>query len=162
MFTRNVGLRGEWEGYRISDAVHEHGTTDGLCLSPMYRLGHHTPLATIPLAAAIPPRAAPRVPTPVAPSQPRHVSFSAEALVGFDSSAHQPKGSRDLNAFAEKLKTTRYGSIRVVGYTDGVGSAACNQKLSKCPAESVKAYLVETSGVEDSRILTEGKARATR
>lgn len=46
--------------------------------------------------------------------------------------------------------------ISVEGYTDRIGSAAYNQKLSPQRAESVKTYLVESKGIDPAKISAVG------
>ena len=46
--------------------------------------------------------------------------------------------------------------LRIEGHTDSTGSAAHNVELSRRRADAVKLYLVETFGVDSSRIETKG------
>ena len=55
-------------------------------------------------------------------------------------------------------KNTQY-NVTLVGYTDDVGSAKNNQKLSLKRAKAVKADLVQR-GVDTSRVNAEGKGEA--
>lgn len=65
----------------------------------------------------------------------------------------------ELNKLADKMKRDPELVIKITGYTDNVGSPKYNIKLSLDRANSVKAYLVK-EGVEDDRIITEGKGDA--
>jgi hypothetical protein len=58
----------------------------------------------------------------------------------------------DLVAYMVRKEDDR---IEVAGYTDNVGSAASNIKLSQDRAEVVKAYL-ETKGISGDRIIAKG------
>lgn len=59
-----------------------------------------------------------------------------------------------LDKVADLMKDKGY-SLKLDGYTDNVGSAAVNQKLSKDRADAVKTYLV-SKGVNASKIETAG------
>jgi OOP family OmpA-OmpF porin len=48
----------------------------------------------------------------------------------------------------------------VTGYTDRIGSDAYNQRLSEQRADAVKAYLVQTGGIDATKILADGKGKA--
>ncbi len=58
----------------------------------------------------------------------------------------------NIKRFAEFLKSTPIYKVRIVGYTDSIGSAAANRKLSQRRAEKVKELLI-AAGV-DSAILS--------
>ena len=69
----------------------------------------------------------------------------------------RPDGKAALDTFASELRGTRFNTIVVEGNTDRLGSDAYNQKLSEQRAQSVKAYLTNTSGIDGSRISAVGK-----
>jgi len=46
--------------------------------------------------------------------------------------------------------------LRIEGHTDSTGSAAHNLELSQRRADAIKTYLVDTFGVEPSRLETRG------
>jgi OmpA-OmpF porin, OOP family len=81
---------------------------------------------------------------------------STDALFDFGKADLRPAGRALLDEFASNLDATSPASIRVIGYTDRIGSDAVNQRLSEQRAESVKAYLV-SKGVSSSRMQTEGR-----
>jgi outer membrane protein OmpA-like peptidoglycan-associated protein len=87
--------------------------------------------------------------------------LSTDALFAFDRFALsdiKPDGRAQLDALAEKLVEPRVKSehIRVIGYTDRLGSAAYNQELSQRRAASVRDYLVG-KGISADRIDAEGR-----
>ena len=102
------------------------------------------------------------VPAPVhAPAEmPTKVRFATDELFDFDKAVLKPGSSRyQLDEFAAKLKTLHYDSIKVVGYTDRIGSEVYNNHLSRIRAEVVKNYLV-TKGVVSEKIRAEGRGEA--
>ncbi|ACN98475.1 OmpA family protein [Sulfurihydrogenibium azorense] len=60
-----------------------------------------------------------------------------------------------LNVVARYLKTHPDVKVKIVGYTDNIGSKAYNDKLALKRAETVKKYLVKM-GIDPNRILIEG------
>lgn len=60
-----------------------------------------------------------------------------------------------LNVVARFMKTHPSVKVKIVGYTDDVGSKSYNDRLARKRALSVKNYLVK-QGVEPSRIVIEG------
>lgn len=91
--------------------------------------------------------AVPAKPVPV-PATPEKITLSADALFHFDKSGTQdllPKGRAELDDLAQKLaeRKVTVKSLSVTGYTDRLGSAAYNQRLSLARANTVKRYLQE-------------------
>lgn len=100
--------------------------------------------------------AAPKAtPAPVVTGNPR--VLSADALFAFDKSELSPGGRVFLDEMVVTLRARgdNLRSVRVVGYTDRLGSDAYNRDLSQRRADSVKAYLV-AQGVPGDRVITEG------
>lgn len=60
-----------------------------------------------------------------------------------------------LNILAKYLKTHPDVKVKIVGYTDDVGSKAYNDKLALQRAQTVKKYLIKF-GVNPDRIIIEG------
>jgi OmpA-OmpF porin, OOP family len=104
-------------------------------------------------AAAVPP------PAPVAAvvvPLPRKISFSGDALFGFDESSLRPEGKVMLDALVRQLQGAEFDTILVTGHTDRIGRSEYNQKLSERRATTVKDYLVSKQ-VRAFRIDAEGK-----
>ena len=142
-----------------------------------WRTGEWTPaLATAPCDAVIAPVAvvvapAPMVATPV--SEPKvapapvpapvvvmvpvtqKISFSGDALFGFDKSVLRPESRELLDGLARQLTGTTSDSITVTGNTDRIGSSKYNQKLSEQRAVAVKDYLV-SKNVQATSIVAKG------
>ncbi|QBQ53251.1 OmpA family protein [Nitrosococcus wardiae] len=73
----------------------------------------------------------------------------------FDSAALAPEAEKILNQVAESLQANPDIEVIIEGYTDSIGSAAYNQRLSQLRAESAMNYLV-SQGVEQSRLKAVG------
>jgi OOP family OmpA-OmpF porin len=100
-------------------------------------------------------------PTAPMPATPKRVSYSAESMFSFDRAVLRPEGKAALDKFALELRDTTFDSISVEGFTDRLGSADYNQRLSQERADVVKAYLVETGNVDASKVRAVGKGEAT-
>lgn len=65
-----------------------------------------------------------------------------------------------LDEVALRMKQDPAASALILGYTDGQGSPAGNQRLSLARAEAAKKYLVDRHGLDAGRIVVEGKGNA--
>lgn len=61
----------------------------------------------------------------------------------FDESILTAKAKGELDKVARSLNGRKYRSVTVFGYTDNIGTAKYNKKLSQRRADAVKKYLVE-------------------
>jgi OOP family OmpA-OmpF porin len=64
-------------------------------------------------------------------------------------------GQTVLRALAVPLKTAGTSKVVVGGYTDSVGDAKANMRLSRARANSVKVFLVK-QGVSAARLIVRG------
>ena len=78
------------------------------------------------------------------------------AYFGFDSSEPQDGSLWAVGFVANYLKQNPDAKLNIIGYTDQMGNAGYNEKLSKKRADAVKQLLVEM-GVDTSRLASEGK-----
>ena len=78
------------------------------------------------------------------------------AYFGFDSSEPQDGSLWAVGFVANYLKQNPDAKLNIIGYTDQVGNAGYNEKLSKKRADAVKQLLVEMGG-DTSRLVSEGK-----
>lgn len=179
-FSPSFLVRGEAERYRINDAVGNHGGVNVLSLALVFPFGRApapaprmmaapayvappppppAPPAPPPVVAAAPPAPVVVAPIVVAPP-PRRVSFEADSLFAFDQFAVTPKGKVALDTFADELRGIRFDVITIEGHTDRLGSVPYNQKLSTRRAESVKAYLVGSAGIDGTKLSAIGKGES--
>ncbi|MEO8118446.1 MAG: outer membrane beta-barrel protein [Rhodoferax sp.] len=166
-FTESLALRAEVERYRINDAVGNKGDVDLVSVGLVYRFGAKTqapvarmaepaPAPVALLAPAAEPVAVTPPPVPVPPPMPMKVSLSADSLFDFDKASVLPSGKQQLDKFVADLQGVEFDVIVVTGHTDRIGAHAYNLKLSTRRAEAVRAYLMESSGVPASKIVTKG------
>lgn len=161
--TRAIGLRFEVERYRVDDGIGNKGDIDLVSFGLLYRFGSSGPaperVAEIPAPTPPPaPEIAPAAPSPVAivPSSPKTSVLSADALFDFDGANVKPAGQASLDRFAASLKGTSYSLITISGYTDRLGPAGYNQRLSARRADAVKAYLEKSAGIPPERMVARG------
>lgn len=89
-----------------------------------------------------------------------HLMLNGDLLFGFDSAVLGPEGRRALDRVAAQLQEDgRTSGIRILGYTDSLGDANYNLRLSQQRAEAVKDYLV-TRGLSRSGIEATGLGEA--
>jgi len=96
------------------------------------------------------------------PGGPAHVAaateVSADFLFDFDSATLVPGAAQAIDSKVMEVldKAERVETLRVIGFTDRLGSDAYNQQLSQQRADAVKRYLV-SRGVPGDAILTAGR-----
>jgi len=115
-----------------------------------------------PAPAVVEPPAPAPAPTPVPappPARFEKVTMSATELFGFDSARLAPNQPKldDIASFLNANPTV--DKVTITGYTDRIGPAAYNQKLSERRANAVKDYLVG-KGVAATRLEAVGKGAA--
>jgi OOP family OmpA-OmpF porin len=82
--------------------------------------------------------------------------LSARELFAFDNATIRGPIAK-LDEIAEAMnRDPQIGQVRIVGYTDRLGSKAYNQQLSERRAQAVKQYLV-SKGVAARRLVAVGK-----
>lgn len=165
-FNQSVGLRGEWERYRISDAVSGRSNMNVYSVSLVFPFGRKPEPTHVAEAPAPEPVSAPAAPVVVArapvapPPVPEKITLSADSLFDFNKADVKPEGKQSLDTLAYDLKSTNFNAVSVTGYTDRIGSNEANMELSLRRAESVKQYLVDDGGIEAAKIFTSGKGEA--
>jgi outer membrane protein OmpA-like peptidoglycan-associated protein len=78
-----------------------------------------------------------------------------DVLFAFDSAKLNSGSSSTLDRLASFLKQHNQDQVRIAGYTDSVGSASYNMKLSKERAASVKTAMMDR-GINPDRMQTVG------
>ena len=173
-FSPSLLMRAEAERYRVNDAVGNRGDVNLFSVSLIIPFGRAPAVvARAPAPAYVAPApepmpapapvvvAAPPVAPVVLPPERRRVSFSADSLFSFDKSDIRAEGKAELDGLAKQLQGTRFDVVTVEGHTDRLGSTAYNQRLSEQRANSVKAYLVSSGGVESGKVSAVGKGEST-
>lgn len=106
------------------------------------------------------PAVVPAEPEIAAPAAAKEYVLSGDFLFDFDKSNLTAKGKSTLNRVAKEIKETGATNVVVTGYTDRLGDAAYNQKLSQKRANTAKAYL-QAQGVQ-ANIKAVGKGKANQ
>jgi OmpA-OmpF porin, OOP family len=164
--TRALGLRAEWERYRVNDAVGNRGNVDMFLVGLVYTFGVRD--------SAPPPRATPET-TYVAPVAAAPVAEPARepvlvivpvatarycSILDIHFEINQKTVQREAEERIDKLAIfmKKYPDTTAVieGHSDEVGNAADNMKLSERRAEGVVTYLVNRSGIARSRLKSVG------
>jgi outer membrane protein OmpA-like peptidoglycan-associated protein len=106
----------------------------------------------------------PQYPASVKPAEPAQsevitLSDAGDVLFAFNQSELTPTAKSQLDSIMGKLEDADVVSIKVVGFTDSVGSDAYNQALSQRRASSVAEYLL-SQGVAPNKLTSEGKGES--
>ena len=96
-----------------------------------------------------------------APEEVEEVVVLRGVNFAFDSSKLDSTAQGILNEAARIIKSHPTMKVRLLGYTDSIGTDAYNLGLSQRRANAVKTYLVE-QGVNPTRMLAEGMGKSFR
>lgn len=172
-FTPALGVRGEWERYRVNDAIGNKGDVDLLSVGLVYMFGggdrsapraaapapYVAPVAAAPVMAPAPVAAAP-APAPVlvvVPVVAKTQQYCSILDIQFEINAKTVQ--REAEEKIEKVATfmRKYPNTTAVieGHTDEVGTSADNLRLSQTRADSVVTYLAN-QGIARSRLQAVG------
>ena len=77
---------------------------------------------------------------------------TVEVLFDTGSTKISDAGKADLTALAEKAKATKNYQVVMQGFTDSVGDAAANQRLSTRRANAVANFLQQQAGLAPGRV----------
>jgi OOP family OmpA-OmpF porin len=155
-FTPSLGLRGEWQRFRVNDAVGHDGDIDMGVVSLVYTFGakRSSPLAATPPPAYVAPVEAPLlVIVPVARTQ----EYCAILDIPFEIEGDviQREEQEKLGVLETFLKKYPETTAVIEGHTDEVGTTADNMRLSQRRAESVVSYLADR-GIARTRMQAVG------
>jgi OOP family OmpA-OmpF porin len=101
---------------------------------------------------------APAAPVLMAPTAEK-VTIPADALFAFDKAVLTPQGQATLDGLLTKMQGLDLDAVIAAGYADRIGSATYNVDLSTRRAAAIKSYLVDTGGVQASRVFIEGRGQ---
>jgi OOP family OmpA-OmpF porin len=163
-FTRSLGLRTEWERYRVDDGIGNNGDVDMISVGLVYYFGAGEksapraqaapPAAPAPvaMAAAPAPKAAPVL--VIVPVIARTQQYCSILDIQFE--INQGTVQHDTEEKMAKVGTfmRKYPDTTAVieGHSDEVGSSVDNMKLSQQRADNVVNYLVARGGIARSRL----------
>jgi OOP family OmpA-OmpF porin len=161
--TRALGLRGEWERYRVNDAIGNKGDIDMLIVGLIYTFGTEKkpapraetppppPAYVAPVAAAAPVL----VIVPVAAKTQQYCSI-LDIQFEINQKTVQRQAEEKIDKVALFMKKYPNTTAVIEGHSDEVGSAPDNMKLSERRAEGVVTYLVDRGGISRSRLRSVG------
>lgn len=153
--TDSLGLRGEWEHFRINDAVGNRGNVDMFSVGLVYIFGAEKP---VPRAETPPPVAAAPAPVLViVPIVAKTQQYCSILDIQFE--INKSTVQRDAEEKIEKLAIfmRKYPDTTAVieGHTDEVGTHADNMRLSQSRADNMVNFL-EKRGIARSRLQAVG------
>lgn len=159
-FTDSVGLRGEFERYRINDALGSRGDIDMLSVGLVMTLGK-TPAPVPEKVEEAPPPQAAAVEEPVLVIVPVKVKTQRYcSILDIQFEINQDDIQREekeklavVGTFLNKYPDT---TAVIEGHSDNVGDPQHNIDLSKRRAESVVNYLIEALHIAPARLASVG------
>jgi len=156
-FTPALALRGEWERYRVNDAVGNKGDVDMLLVGLVYTFGTEK---AAPKAAEAPPPVYVAQAAPLLVIVPVVVTQQYCSILDIQFEINQKTVQREAEEKIDKVAIfmRKYPKTTAIieGHTDEVGSAPDNMKLSERRAENVVTYLVDRGGIARSRLKAVG------
>ena len=156
--TRALGLRGEWERYRVNDAVGNKGDVDLFLVGLVYTFGaaeKPAPRAETPPPAAAPAPAEVLVIVPIVARTQTYCSI-LDMQFEINQKTVQQEYQEKVNRVASFMRKYPDTTAVIEGHSDEVGSAADNMKLSERRAEGVVSNLVERGGIARPRLKAVG------
>ncbi|NPA59073.1 MAG: OmpA family protein [Epsilonproteobacteria bacterium] len=102
------------------------------------------------------------------PSTPKNTEVDAQGCmlpvnlhINFQNNSYKvdKQSDRNIQKFVNYLKTRNNINAEIIGYTDSIGKASYNKKLSQRRANAVKA-IIESKGISASRITATGMGEA--
>jgi OOP family OmpA-OmpF porin len=100
-------------------------------------------------------------PAPAPVVETKKFTLTSDVLFAFGKATLKPEGQQALDQLYTQLSSLdpKDGSVVVLGFTDAVGSAESNQRLSEHRAQSVVDYLV-SKGIPSDKISARGMGEA--
>ena len=160
-FTPALGLRGEWENYRVNDAVGNKGNINTLMVGLVYMFGGKpAPRAAVAqepvVVAAVEPAPAPvLVIVPVVAHTEQYCSI-LDIQFEVNQKTVQHESEEKINKVGIFMNKYPKTTAVIEGHSDEVGTAAANQALSERRAANVVTYLVDKIGIARSRLQSVG------
>jgi len=158
--TQALGLRVEWERYRVNDAVGNKGDIDMALIGLVYTFGAKpAPRAETPPPVYVAPVAAAPAPAPVLVIVPVARTQQYCSILDIQFEINQSTVQRESEEKLDKVVTfmRKYPDTTAVieGHSDEVGTTAANMRLSQSRAEGAVSYLAK-NGIDRSRLQAVG------
>ena len=161
--TKTVGLRGEWERYRINDAVGNDGDINMYSLGVVMTFGGNKSAPAPKAAMHSAPMAMMAAPTPapvmvIVPVRAKTEEYCSILDIQFEINQDdmQREEKENLGVVATFMKKYPNTTAVIEGHTDNVGPTEQNMKLSQQRADSVVSYLVADHKIDPSRLSAVG------
>ena len=145
-FNESVGMRGEWERYRINDAIGHTGDVN------MYSVGLVVKFGKKPAPAVCAPPVL--VVVPVAKTE-RYCSI-LDIQFEINNEEIQREDKERLAVLGTYMAKYPDTTAVIEGHTDDVGNDEQNMKLSQHRADSVVSYMVDAFKIAPNRLLAVG------
>lgn len=84
------------------------------------------------------------------------ILLPTDLLFDYDSATLRPGAVNSLTQLAELIERNPRANFIIEGHTDNFGTPDYNMRLSLARAESVKAWLVSSAGIDETRIQARG------
>ena len=104
------------------------------------------------------PASAPQ-PEPAATSEVITLDDQGQVLFAFDSAELTQGAQQRLQGLLPKLNDPSVASVKVIGFTDSVGSDSYNQRLSERRASGVAEYLI-SQGLAPNKVTSQGRGES--
>jgi len=158
-FTRALSMRGEWERYRVNDAVGNTGDIDMVSVGLVYMFGTSEPApkaaAPAPYVAPVAVAAAPvLVIVPIVAKTQQYCTI-LDIQFEINNSTVQREAEEKLDTVVTFMRKYPGTTAVIEGHTDEVGTSADNMRLSQSRADSMVNYMV-SKGIARNRLQAVG------
>jgi len=158
-FTRALSMRGEWERYRVNDAVGNTGDIDMVSVGLVYMFGTSEPApkaaAPAPYVAPVAAAAAPvLVIVPIVAKIQQYCSI-LDIQFEINKSTVQREAEEKLDTVVTFMQKYPNTTAVIEGHTDEVGASGDNMRLSQSRADSMVNYMV-SKGIARNRLQAVG------
>jgi OmpA-OmpF porin, OOP family len=152
-FSDDVGMRGEWERFRVDDAVGNIGEINMYSIGLVVKFGAKP--APAPKAALPPPKPPVLVVVPVVAKTEQYCSI-LDIQFEINEEEIQREEKEKIAVLATFMNKYPKTTAVIEGHSDDVGSDEENMKLSEQRAQSVVDYLVSAHKIDASRLKAVG------
>ncbi|MFA6016150.1 MAG: OmpA family protein [Gallionellaceae bacterium] len=160
----HVAVRGEWERYRINDAVGNQGDIDMVSLGLIYMFGKEKPLppkevvAAAPVMVVVAPPPPPKKIIVIVPVLVKTQQYCSILDIQFSikNDEMQREDKEKLAVLGRYMAKYPETTAVIEGHSDDVGTPEFNMGLSQRRAESVVAYLKDSFKISGDRLSAVG------